>query len=288
MTSMDDWLTREGGLANRLYRLRKVAGVSGRQIARDAGWGPPKVSKLENGRQLPTREDITTWARICGTPADVVDELLHLLDEALGMHSEFRQRMRLGLAQIQYDNEQLTRSASRIRDAATTTVPGLLQVPEYARARVLEGVRMHGADAAEVETAVAARMARQHVLHDTTKRFEFVLTEAVLRMVVCEPAGFQAQLHRLLTFVDPGMPHVFLGVIPFATQLSVNPQHHFAIYDSLVAVETVTNEYFHEGDAAAATYATMMGDLVAESVTGAAAARLIRQAMSALPSTARR
>ncbi|WP_223884728.1 Scr1 family TA system antitoxin-like transcriptional regulator [Micromonospora craniellae] len=77
-------------------------------------------------------------------------------------------------------------------------MPGLLQTPPYARSRIEEGVRLHGADPAEVESATARRMSRQQVLCDPSKTFEFVITEASLRLLLCSPRDMLAQLNRLL------------------------------------------------------------------------------------------
>lgn len=280
MQSMDEWLTREGGLANRMYRLRRGAGVSGRQIAREAGWGPPKVSKLERGHQLPSRDDLLTWARICRADDQTIADLLASLDEALSVHGQFRQRMRLGQAAIQRTNDDLARAATVIRNAEVVTVPGLLQVPGYARARLAENVRLHGADPAELEEALAARLQRQQILHDTSKRFEFVLTEACLRLMWCDRDAMLAQLDRLLTLVAPSMPHVQLLILPFGTPLPANPQHGFILYDDLAAVETVTGETMFEGEEAA-TYGSLMDQLAAEAVTGTGARHLIEAAISA-------
>lgn len=50
-------------LGKRLRDLRQQAGHSGRQLAEVLFWPPSKVSKLENGRQTPSDEDIRAWTR---------------------------------------------------------------------------------------------------------------------------------------------------------------------------------------------------------------------------------
>ncbi|HET8684657.1 MAG TPA: helix-turn-helix transcriptional regulator, partial [Micromonosporaceae bacterium] len=45
-------------LGRRLRELREQAGFSGRQLADSLSWPPSKVSKLENGRQTPSDDDI--------------------------------------------------------------------------------------------------------------------------------------------------------------------------------------------------------------------------------------
>lgn len=281
MQSMDEWLTQRGGLANRLVVLRRGADVTGREIARQAGWKPPKVSKIERGHQLPTPDEIRTWCRICGAGDTTVTELLALLDEAVAMHSEFRVRVRLGQVAIQRANDDLVKAAAVVRNLETVTVPGLLQVPGYARSRLIQMVEVHGADPAELDAAVAARMARQAVLGDTSKRFEFVITEACLRLMPCDRDTMLAQLDRLRSLTAPGMAHVQLLVLPFGRQLQPYPQHGVLLVDDLAVVETVSAEAMYEGDQAA-VYAALLDGLAAAAVDGADARRLIDAAISAL------
>lgn len=52
-------------LGSRLRELRRDAGLSGRDLARLAGWHSSKVSKIEHGRQAPMDSDIATWCTHC-------------------------------------------------------------------------------------------------------------------------------------------------------------------------------------------------------------------------------
>jgi transcriptional regulator with XRE-family HTH domain len=45
-------------LGIRLRDIRRDAGLSGIELARQAGWQP---SKVEHGRQTPSEEDLRTW-----------------------------------------------------------------------------------------------------------------------------------------------------------------------------------------------------------------------------------
>ena len=50
-------------LGKRLRELRRAAGLTGRQLADALSWPPSKVSKLENGRQTPSDDDVRAWTR---------------------------------------------------------------------------------------------------------------------------------------------------------------------------------------------------------------------------------
>lgn len=280
MKSIEDWLNRPGGLTRRLRDLRRGAGLTGTQMARDLGWTQSKVSKLETGKQMPTDEDVIAWAQACRATAEVAEGLLALLAEAQGLHREWRQQIRLGQVEIQHNYDELARKAVTIRNAEIVYIPGLLQTADYARCRIEEGVRLHNASPADVEAATARRMQRQQVLYDTTKTFQFVVTEAALRLLLCPPTAMLAQLDRLLGLT--GMPHVSVGVIPFGVRLPTTPQNSFILFDdSLAVVETFVGETMHHGDEAAG-YAAAMVELAAEAWYDAQARGLIVRAMDAL------
>lgn len=280
MKSIEEWLDRPGGLARQLREVRRGAGLTGTRVAQDLGWNQSKVSKIETGKQMPTREDILAWASICRADAATTESLVGLLNEAQGLHREWKQQIRLGQTRIQMNYDDLARRANVIRNAEIVYIPGLLQTAEYARRRIEENVRLHGSDPDEVEAATTQRMLRQQILYDTTKTFEFVLTEAVLRFLFCPPAAMLAQLDRLLGMT--GMLHVKIGIIPFAKELRTVPQNSFIIFDEdLAVVETFVGEQMYHGDEAAA-YAAAMDRLLEEAAYDADARTLILNAIESL------
>lgn len=278
MQPTGEWLNRPGGLAERLKRLRRSAGLTGDQLASRLGWTRSKVPKLENGRQMPTAEDIRGWVRETGHE-DQAPELLAMLEEAEAVHRQWRHSLREGHAALQSDFDALVRPASRVRDFQIMFIPGLLQTPDYARYRALEAVRLHGADPARIDETVAARMRRQEVLYDTAKSFEFVIAEAALRYLMCPPDVMLGQLDRLLTVL--GMRHVALGVIPPGRELAIGPMVGFLMADDVTVVETFTSADTLRGPESA-KHAEIMDGLMAEAVTGDEARRLITAAADAL------
>ena len=83
-------------LGKRLRELRSSAGISGRRLAESLSWPPSKVSKLENGRQTPTDDDIRDWARVTGSVAET-EALLASLHTLEVQHAEWQRVMRTGL-----------------------------------------------------------------------------------------------------------------------------------------------------------------------------------------------
>jgi transcriptional regulator with XRE-family HTH domain len=251
--------------------MRKAAGLTGEELAGQLSWARSKISKLENGRQMPTTADVTAWAGACGQP-DSAPELLTLLAEGQAVARQYRHWGGRGHAQIQLDLDAMVRQASVIRNAEALFIPGLLQTAGYARSRMEEAVRMHAFNEAGVDTAVAARLRRQEALYDTGRTFEFIICDAALQVLLCPPEDMAGQLDRLL--LVSGLPNVTLGIIPLHQRLSVAPMHGFLIVDEVTFVETHTSELILTGEESA-HYARIADGLLAESVTGDEARDLI-------------
>jgi transcriptional regulator with XRE-family HTH domain len=222
-------------LGKRLRELRHAAGFSGRELAESLSWPPSKVSKLENGRQTPTDDDVRGWTR--ATNAEVETEaLLASLHTLEVQHAEWRRILRTGLKPRQQEHIEWDQKTRLFRAFEATVIPGLLQTAQYARARFAEGIRRLKLPN-DINEAVAARVQRQEILYRPDKRFHFVLTEAALRFRLCPTEVMLGQLDRLVSF--SALPNVRLGIIGFDTQYATSPWHGFWMYDNeRVLVET--------------------------------------------------
>lgn len=276
---LEDWLTQPEGLATRLRDLRRAGGLSAKDFAQNLGWQPSKVSRLENGKQMPTPADIETWTRACGAEPTVERALLQLLDETQTSHRDFKRRMRRGQAVVQASYNELVQQSTRIRYFETVWIPGFLQTAEYAHRVFSEMIVLHGLDVEDVDAAVATRMQRQQLLYEPGRQFEFLLAEPVLRWLLCPPAAMRGQLDRLQTVI--GMPNVRFGILPMGQPLTITPQNAFQIYDDITIVETFIGETIHRGGEAA-RYTQVMDKLWTEATTGEDARRLIVQAAQSL------
>lgn len=272
MESTRDWLTRPGGIAERLLGMRKAAGLTGERLATVLGWPRSKVSKLENGRQTPSDLDVAEWVEACGAGADAGRALLQDLAAGRARHRQWRHELRRGQVELQADFDDLLRRASHVRNFEISLIPGLLQTAGYTRHRVLENVRVYGADSSEVDATVAARMRRQDVLHDRSKQFEFIVSEAALRAGLCPPDVMLAQLDRLLGLT--GMPNLVFGVIPFGADPSIAPLNGFLMIDDMTLVETFASEIQLHGEEAA-IYERIANLLREGAVTGEKAREMI-------------
>jgi transcriptional regulator with XRE-family HTH domain len=245
--------------------MRKKAGLSGKDLAEATGWPQSKVSRLENGKQMPTASDLETWAAAVHASKQATRQLLDLLSEAQSVHLDWKRRMSRGQTAVQTNYNQLVEQSHIIRHFETVYVPGLLQITDYARRVLHEMIDLHGLEVSDVDAAVAARMQRQQFLYDTGKTFEFLIAEPVLRWLLCPPDVMYAQLDRLLTVF--GLANVRLGVIPLGVPLVTAPQNSFQIYDDLAIAETFVGETAHD-ETTSKAYGAVMDRLWDEALVG--------------------
>lgn len=224
-------------LGKRLRELRQQARLSGRELAKSLSWPPSKISKLENGRQTPTDNDIHAWTGATNSETEAPDLVatLHTLEV---QYADWQRAMRGGLRPRQKALAELDQKTRFVRAFEATVIPGLLQTPEYARARFTEAVRRLKLPN-DINEAVRGRIQRQEILYQPEKHFHFVLTEAALRFRLCTPTVMLGQLDRLVSLSQ--LPNVKLGIIGFDTQYTTAPWHGFWLYDNQkVLVETMS------------------------------------------------
>ncbi len=213
--------------------------MSGRQLAESLSWPPSKISKLENGRQTPTDEDIRGWTRATNNEGEA-EALLALLHTLEVQHAEWQRQLKTGLRPHQGKIAELDARTRFFRAFEPTFVPGLLQTAEYARVRFAQSITVFKVRN-DINEAVQARIQRQEMLYRPDTRFHFILTEATLRYRLCSPAAMLGQLDRLISFA--ALPNVKLGIIGFETQYVVAPTHGFWLLDNdRVMVETFSAE----------------------------------------------
>jgi transcriptional regulator with XRE-family HTH domain len=183
-------------LAEALRDLRRAAGLSGDRLARRCHMSQSKVSRIETGRLLPTVLDVDRMLRALGVDQATRAELLSLARVANAEYQDVRASVRRGLHHRQRELAALEADAKEMRHFLPTLITGLLQTPEYMRAAMNTSIEPAAGD---TTTAIALKLERQAVLHDKTKRFEFLLTESAVRWRLCEPSVMAVQLDRLVS-----------------------------------------------------------------------------------------
>ncbi|MFI9339951.1 helix-turn-helix domain-containing protein [Streptomyces sp. NPDC052773] len=276
-----DFQTAREALGARLRELRTEAGLEGKDVAAALGWQTSKVSRLQNGRQTPTRDDLTAWARAVGR-LDAEAEL-HGLLAALDMkqaHRSWKRQLAGGHRGRQEIAVRQTEATKEIRGLEVTRVPGLFQTPEYARATFEWSAEFRGVKPT-TDAAVEARMRRQEALYAPEKSFRFLICEAALYHRACPVDVMAEQLDRLYNLV--GQRRIELGIIPFGAQLRRSAPHAFWIYDRrLVIVETISEELWLTGAEDIQVYERAWEWLSEAAEYGAPARRLIGRARASL------
>lgn len=231
-------------LASALRALRIDAGLSTTKLAERLGWSQSKVSKTELGRTAPPPADVAAWADATGAAPDLREDLVALATAAEEQTTEWRRELAPGRQRLQQDIKRMEAAASAIRVFSHDVIPGLAQTAPYAAAMFRLG-RQLGPDEEVPADVVAARLARQAVLDDRTKRIHLVMSETAVRRRLLPPDQMADQLHRLLDLAEH--PNVSVGVIRFDAAEVVHQYHGFAILgdpqrgdQALVLAETVT------------------------------------------------
>ncbi|WP_437051456.1 helix-turn-helix domain-containing protein [Streptomyces sp. enrichment culture] len=260
-------------LGTRLRALRADAGLTGAALAQQAGVGQPTVSKVENGRMVPSLDVLDRLSRALGLDESTtgeVRELLAAVEAVVETGSGSEGDVSAGLVV-----DEAVRGARLVRSFQCVVLPAMLQSAEYARHVFLTSP---GLDAEAVGRAVAARVERQSLLYEPGRESVFVLTEAVLRTWPGTPSLMLAQLDRLLTIESLGT--VRLGVIPWRRPVPVLPRHGFTLCDRRsVVVEAFPSERISTEADDFARYEDMFSRFEGAAVFGGEARDLLMQVM---------
>ncbi len=221
----------------RLREIRKDARLTGRALAALSGIHFTKVSRIENGRQSPSENDVHTWCASCDA-TDQIPDLIATLRGIEGMWLEWQRQLRGGLRRLQEKSYPLYEATGRFRVYESDVVPGILQTAEYSAAILEIAAAFYQAET-DIKAAVAARMERQHYLYRGDRKFAFVLESRTLSTVFGSRDVMLGQLDRLLAVM--ALPSVSLGIIPPQAVRRLWPGEGFWIFDDqLVKIETTS------------------------------------------------
>ncbi|SUA76359.1 Uncharacterised protein [Nocardia otitidiscaviarum] len=258
-------------LGARLRGIRVAARLRGYQLAEQAGWHPAKVSRIEHGTQSPSEEDLAIWCRITGTENEYPD-LLATLRNISAAWMEWRRIVGHGYSSHQRQISGMEDRAELLRGFDPQVFHGLMQTPDYARALMAAGMAFLNTSR-DLDAAVAARMKRQHVLHEGRHRFYFLIGEQALKTTVGTNDVMAEQLQHVLALMD--LPRLVFGIVP-ATSPFFRRTTDFVLYDRRkVLVETITAESAITQPREIALYEKVFNGLAEQAIHGDAARELI-------------
>lgn len=247
--------------------------LTGVALAAAAGWDRTKVSKIEHGSRSPSGEDIRTWCRVCRAEDQAAD-LVATLRAVEGAYVEWRRLQRSGLRRLQESRIPLYERTRRFRIYEPGIVPGLLQTRHYVAAVLSKVAAFRTTPAADLEQAIAARVARQKVLREGEHTFAFVLEESALWARLAGGGAMREQVAHLLEVM--AWPRISLGIIPAAAERSLWPVEGFWMFDDeRVAIETVSAWITVTQSTEIALYAAAFDELAALAAYGDPARAII-------------
>ncbi|MBT2413141.1 helix-turn-helix domain-containing protein [Streptomyces sp. ISL-12] len=221
-----------------LRALREASGLTGDAVARRASMSAGKLSKIENGRTLPTVQDVDLILSALDVSGDVKEQFLATARAEATEATAWRLLRRMGPWKHQNTIKAIESSTALLRLFQGQLIPGLLQTPEYATAVFSLPPALPEETKART---VAARLERQTTLYEDGRSFHFVICEHVLRWLICEPAVMATQLDRVVSLSR--LPNVSIGVVPLTGRMPDFPMTCFSIHDDrLVIVETFHSE----------------------------------------------
>jgi transcriptional regulator with XRE-family HTH domain len=265
-------------LAAALRRLRLGSGLSTYELAGRLGWSQSKVSKMERGTTAADPGDVAQWARATGAGPEVATELASEAEAVSNQMRSWQEVHGKGLDSRQREVAQMNAAMVRHREFAPDVVPGLVQTPAYA-GRVMELADVSGRGG--IAQGVSARVNRQTILYESSRTFEFILTEGALRFRVGPRDLMHAQAEKIISVMS--LPNISVSVIPFSATPAALFVSGFVIYDipdePVVLVEILSRELQLRTSWDVHLYETTFDRLADSAVGGEAAAELIRGAM---------
>lgn len=262
-------------LARALRELRRTSGLSGERLAARCALSQSKISRIETGRVLPSVLDVQRMLDALEVSAEVSKSLLDLARVANVHYRSWRSYAETGLWRKQEEIAALVNASSVVRHLTPAAPPGLLQTREFATAVLSSAIA--GRPTVDVERVVEARMRLGRTLHDSARRFVFVLTEQSIRWPRAPSEVLAAQRAHIAELT--ALENVTIAVVPNTTRVSVIPLSSFVVHDErLVVVETFSGEMVLRDPKDIAYHINIVDHLLERALTGPAAADFLRAA----------
>ncbi|GIG63691.1 transcriptional regulator [Longispora fulva] len=255
-------LVRGRRLASELKELRTAAGLSSTELGSKLSKSRMTVSRLETAKERPNVADVREVLDALGVTGDRWHALIKMASDAAerGWWEAFSPHM--GERQQTYAN--LESGALTICEYQGVVVPGLLQTPDYTRART-NWARIQGNHPPRYssEKAIEARAFRQRMLdRPDGPRYEVVLEEVAVRRLAASPDVMSAQLRHVADTAEHD-PRIRVLVLPVRVQIADNwlPSSSFSLYTypdgdpDVAAVDTETADLIYTERDQVAPYA---------------------------------
>jgi transcriptional regulator with XRE-family HTH domain len=233
-------------LASEVRALRAEAQLTADQLGKRIGRSRADISRLENGHVV-DQADVIAILDAVGVDGDRWTRIVTIAREA-GERGWWESNKAMGDRQALYAN--LEAGAATICEYQQTFVPGLLQIPEFVRARVDADVTLKPRNP-NADGVVVGRAGRQRMLRRPGgPTYEAIVDEVAISRLAAPPEVIKKQLYHLATAVNSD-PKLTLRVLPVDVRIAdyAVPRCTFSMYTypdpgdpAVVAVDTVTSD----------------------------------------------
>ncbi|GAA4510782.1 MULTISPECIES: helix-turn-helix domain-containing protein [Nonomuraea] len=270
---------RQRQLANRLRDLRHDSNMSIAEVAEALLCSAAKISRIETAQRRASLRDVRDLCRLYGV--EDPSELMALAKDAReqgwwqdGEDVDFR------------PVPGLENDAIAISEFETTTIPGLLQTEDYARA-VIQGF-LPQIDPSVREDRVAYRMKRQNVLRKTKPpRYWVLLDESALHRHIGGEQTMADQLDQVAEMA--AAPRITVQVVPYTVGAHMALDSAFMLLEfdpsagvaDTVYMDTLAGQIFQEKPAQLARFREVLNQLRAVALSPKDSIALVRQRSTA-------
>jgi transcriptional regulator with XRE-family HTH domain len=272
---------RRRELASRLRELRKQAGLTVDDVARELLCSPPKISRIETGTRGASLRDVRDLCRLYRVSDAEQAQLMTIAREARqqGWWSKFDDLAIGSLIGLEIE-------AKRINSYESCIVPWAFQTEQYARA-IIRGMAPRMDDRV-LEERVIARMTRQELLRTADPPYLWsLIDESALRRAVGGSSVMREQLSKILEVA--ATPNVAMQIVSFDAGAHPGMDNTFTLleFDSsiqppVVYVENMAGTFYLERESEIARYREALEHLRACALSPANSVKCVQELRKAL------
>ena len=234
-------------LGAEIRALRADAGLTANQLGKRIGRSRADISRLENGHVV-DQADVISILDALAVNGDRWTRIVTIAREA-GERGWWESYKTMGDRQALYAN--LEAGATTIRMYEHRFMPGLLQIPEFVRARAKADATLEPMASITIDGVLAGNAGRQRMFRRPGgPTLEVILDEVAVRRLTAPPETVKKQLYHLTTAVN-GDPNVTVRVLPVEARIEsfTVPRCTFMVFSypdpgdpAVVAIDTVTSD----------------------------------------------
>jgi hypothetical protein len=242
MSALSDADMINAQLGIELRRLREEAGYTAVEACEPLKAQGPKLSKIENGKQGATPEEVRILCEFYRASNDERDYLVALTEQR-PKHRRRRAGKRDAVPDWFRRFLALEWDATEIKTYQIDMVPGLLQTEDYARAMIRAWEPE--ADERLIDKQVEARMKRQDVLRRSGRpslRLDVVLGEGAVRRMLGDKKVMRLQLKHLAMMAR--RPNITVRVLPFDVPDRISVPSAFQLFR--LAQQNISTVYLED------------------------------------------